>query len=508
MKKIKPTILLYMNCFLLLLFIIVTSLISSKYFVVAHDDMYNIFFNKNYSFFYNFFYDVDHGRYISNIFLKLQSACIDIHPTVWIRTYGVVIKSIFLFVFLILLSSSAFLFQKEKDNIKAILLPLFALDVFLIYQILVHGKYEDMLYTFFYGFIFPFIFFILFWNKLIYTYTQNINIKKKDIIYFSILAFLLGLSTEFTIFISFSGFIIIFCFDVITNNTSSRKYLVPFFIFVLASIFYIINPGFIESAQTKGTLNGLLPMLTTAYNVLPEFINDAFHIIKEKFLVITILIIITISFVPKMKEKENNLNFIKIILSLLFSTYLFYFLLIFAGRAPGHVLFTLHNSTNIQICIGLIYILFLSISFISGKKLYSIFFYIIFTLSVLFYNFHFPKYISELSYKGRDNYLSYGAKEIATKRYMFERILLFYASNNKDAILPKFYYGFPVNLNVYLENVYNIKGYNEENTKYINAEDAYNEYLKNGGEEIILEKGTNDEFQKLKDKYTNKTIKL
>lgn len=210
MKNIKPTILLYFNCFLLLLLIIATSLISSKYFVVAHDDMYNILFNKHHSFFYNFFYNVDHGRYISNIFLKLQSVCSDIHPIIWIRTYGAIIKSIFLFVFLILLSSSAFLFHKEKDYIKAILLPLLALDVFFIYQILVHGKYEDMLYTFFYGFIFPFIFFILFWNKFIYLYINNIKIEKKDVIYLSLLAFLLGISTEFTIFVTFSTFIILF----------------------------------------------------------------------------------------------------------------------------------------------------------------------------------------------------------------------------------------------------------------------------------------------------------
>lgn len=247
-------------------------------------------------------------------------------------------------------------------------------------------------------------------------------------------------------------------------------------------------------------------MVITAYNALPEFINDAIHIIKEKFLVITILIIFTISFIPKIKKEEKYFDYLKIILALLFSTYLFYFLLIFAGRAPGHVLFSLHNSTNIQVCIGVIYILFLSISFISTKKLYIVLFYIIFTFSVVCYNFNLSKHICEIYDRGINNYLSYGGSEISEKRYIFERILLFYTSNNKNVVLPKFYFGFPVNLNIYLENVYNIKNYDENTTIYANAEYAYNEYLKNGGEEIVEKQGTNDDFQKLKDIYTIKNI--
>lgn len=501
--KDKSIVLYVLNSLLVLGIIILFTLASSQYFIIAHDDMATCFIDRNRSLIENFFTSVYHGRYISNVMTKLQCGLFDIHPIVWLRSYGAIMKAIFTFIVFTMLSSSLFIFKNEaKSNIfKYICMPLTTLACYFVYLFAIHYHYEEMLYSFFYGFIFPFIFFILFWNKFINVYTNNSMLTKKDFYFFCILAFLLGISTEITIFVSFVALILILFFDSIQKNSYSKQFIPPTIILFISSMFYVFNPGFIYSAKDKGTLNGFNNMIKTAIDSFDEYFVLCSQIIKDYFLVITLSIILLLVIVISCKYYKNKTNFLKIVISLLISNYLFYFMLIFAGRNPENILFVGHYSTNIQVVFCFVYILFVTISYVSRNNFIKSFLIVIFIAFSLFYKFDFINNISEIFKIGIKNYIGHGGTVFYKNRYKAEAILLYYAVNNKKAIIPNNCDGFYLNLESYLYNVYNIKGFDEKNIVLIDEKEAYCEYIKNGGRIITNEEIEKGDFQKLKEEY-------
>lgn len=492
---------------LVLSIIIIITFFSSQYFVIAHDDMVVCFVDKNNSIFHNFFTYVYHGRYISNIMVKLQCGLFDIHPIVWIRTYGAIMKAVFLFFVLHLLSSTLFLFQNENSNkkLKYVCIPLVTLFCYFIYQFSIHGGYEDMLYTFFYGFVFPFIFFILFWNKFIPLYINKKVLTTSDLKYLCILSFFLGISNEIIIFVSFITLSILFFSDYIKKCTLIKQYVLPFILFLLSSIFYVINPAFLEDASSKNILNHEYEIKELILNLIPEFLNQCIFTIKEYFSIPTFFILFFIALI--IIRKKYNVFFVKIVLLLLSSTYLFYILLFFAGKAPGNVFYALHPSTNIQIVIILVYIYFILISFIDLKKYFKLAIIFLSLFYILFFKVNFIDNINKICIGGINNYTSYGQKDISKNRYIFDSIILFYAKNGKQMVIPKFYLGFPINIPSYLENVYNIKYTDISNAIYLEADDAYKKYLQDGGRAITNEEIEKGDFQQLKEEYTQKDNK-
>lgn len=494
------------NNALVLGIIILFTLVTSQYFVISHDDMCNCFIDKNHSLFYTFFYNVYHGRYISNIITKFQGCPFGIHPNVYIRTYGAILKAIFTFIIFFLLASSLFLFDnKSKNNIfKYICLPLTALACYFIYHFDVYLQYEELLYSFFYGFMFPFIFFILFWNKFIYIYTYNLTLTKKDYYYLCILAFLLGISTEITIFVSFVSLVLILICDLLKRNNNSKQFIVPIIILFISSLFYVLNPGFIYRAHELGTLNGFKNMIETAINSLNEYFILCSTIIKDYFSECTLFIISLLIMVIICKYYKNKTNFVKIVLSLFVSNYLFWFLLIFAGRNPDNILYVGHHSTNVQILFCFVYILFITISYVSKNNLIKGILIFIFIAFGLFYKSNFINHINYIMKTGIKNHLGHGGNFFSKTRYKTEAILLYYATKKEKAIIPDNRVGFYINLSSYLDNVYNIKDIEESSIILTNEAEAYNEYLKNGGRIITEEEIEKSDFQLLKTEYTQK----
>ena len=143
-------------------FIIYLTLITSKFNVIAFDDMHQICYDVYLSLFDNFIGFVYHGRYISNILVKLQCGFFDIHPIIWARTYGAIIKGMFLYLVLYLLTSTIFMFYNKKTFLEKISQIILILICYFLYYFEVINDSSTIQYTAFYGFVFPFIFFIFF----------------------------------------------------------------------------------------------------------------------------------------------------------------------------------------------------------------------------------------------------------------------------------------------------------------------------------------------------------
>ena len=200
-------------CIFIVFFVVFVVYCTQKYAVIKYDDAYCIFWDKELTKFNQIFVSVYHGRYIANFLAKFIGFDIPnffaIHTNLWIQTGGALIKGLFTAVVMFSISKLAYI-NKKTDYFY----PFVAIIIFIIYQFNMFHKYENVLYTSFYGFTFPFLFYALFIYKVLKCYKIK-ELTNSDFSVLLILAILVGSSTEFTIITTFVSFTIILLFKVI-----------------------------------------------------------------------------------------------------------------------------------------------------------------------------------------------------------------------------------------------------------------------------------------------------
>ena len=486
---------------IVVLFLIIYSVVLfSQYNVIEYDDIETIFYKYDVSFKEQFFLNVYHGRYISNIFQKLMGFSLNIHPNIWIQTYGAFFKGCFMVVFVYTLAKMCFIFEKSKYMIHIL-----ALFCYIVYQYTFQNTYQNELYSAFFGFTFPFIFFFTFWNFYIRNYYVE-DVKRKTVMILSLFSFLTAISTEFNSIVTLCALVIITIFEILNFKSLKKITIYSFLSNTFGVVLFFVNPGLINTANAKGTFDGLSNMIISAKEMLPEYIVGFKQVFFYDFLILTVVIIIMSFFYVLISDnKKNNKIFLILIYSLLISGYIFYFLLLFAGRHEVEkYCYVTHFDIVVQMKILLISIIFVELSFLYTKiQIRNTSIIILIILSIILNSENIFTTLKVIKTTGIINYIksnTFHDKEEYKNRYMSEAILVYYIYKDKIPVLPEDAKSFSLYCKNYIRNVYKID-YNNTNIEYVDSiEKAYEIYKQNGGRIITENELEKSNFQKLKDK--------
>ncbi|MBQ9244922.1 hypothetical protein IJ182_01495 [bacterium] len=460
---------------------------DSYYTLLRKDDVLN-----------QLFFNVYHGRYISNaitvFFGSIFPKFLNVHPFVFFTAWwgGSFIKTLFLFI--LFFQMNMFLFWKKKKNV---IFPILILFYYILFQNMFAYTYEDVEYCSFLGFVFPFIFFCLFWYKFINLWDKEI-ITLKDIFIGTLYAFLVGISTEFTSIVTFFSLLII-----IILRTDKLKYWASFFISLSFGMFlYFFNKGF------SGVLNDHAPIFFNSATFKSElvfvkpFLKACFDVCIHEYGILILLIIVLSFTIFLQNKKENQTNnnllfpFTLLIGGILFQI----FLISDPALSPDNTYWVYHFDLVIQVKILLAIVCLYEMNCIKINDIYKN--YLILSLIVVS--------MVVLSVKNHDfinNAIHNGFKYAIHKdsgdyrdRYLYEKINLYYIKNyNKIIFVPEKFAGYYSDIEQeYFEYFYNIK--TKDNTEIItfdNWDDLYDKYINDGGIEITDDEIENADFQKL-----------
>ena len=471
--------------------------VFAQYNFYIYEDAYHTLIRKN-DLLNQFIMHVYHGRYISNFFTAFLGSVLpklfNIHPYIFFNAPygGAGFKALSLFCLFYLMN--LFLYNKRK---KDFLFPVIIFSLYVWYQNIFAYTTQDIEYCSFLGFIFPFIFFCLFWLKFINIF-QIPSISKKDIILITVYAFLLGISTEFTSIVSFFALLFLF----ILKRSLIKIFLPPFISLIFAMALYFLNPGFTQHvlhdhAPIFFNLNTLKEELVFVKPFFLSLINVAIHQYGI-YLLIIFLLSITVYFLNKKHNEKHSNLFIP--LSFIFGTLFFQIFLISDPKlSPDLDYWVFHFDLINQVKILLLIVIFYELNCLQLKNLYKNIF-IITVISCTLLNFTADnKYFCT-------NLLHYGLKSAVNKdikkyseRYKYEKINLFYIKNYKTlyfipdnfifyADIDKqyfiYYYNLPENS---VQNIINIE----------NIQKLYDKYLHDGGEPFSETELKECDFQKL-----------
>ncbi len=513
--------LIYLFFFILFIFIILCRLYVSKYFVIEYDDSYHIFYDKEISFINNFFTPVYHGRYISNFLTKLIGYIIpnmlNIHPILWIQTGGAVICGIFYFIFVCMIVDIAFLNRKRN-----VLFVFAAAVIYIIIQNILIQNYRDYLYTSFYGFTFPFIFLFAFWKTLI---LNNIKKQKPSFLNY-VLAFLLGMSTEFTAIVSTIALIFfnlvnlfqfyLFKFKILkpenqdiselkTTEELNKHNIILLITMIFSNILYFKNLGFIQMAQTKGTLFNFHQTVVNGLASLGEYIESLTNLFKTDYVFFVLPILLLVLIFIFNKKIKNKAIILTSVLSLFFAQCIFCLFLLFAGVNSLGSNYVNHFDIVLQMNILLLYIFYILISSVKNNYLFYLLLFLPVVVIILLNFTQVKKQTKFLIKYGLANYsigFVYFDKNLYKDRYINERLLSYWAFKDEKPVLSESSKTFTIQIRTYIRDIYN-KDYSHDYDEIVytpTTDEAYNIYIKDGGREITPEELKHPNFQKLMDK--------
>lgn len=452
--------------------------------IIEFDDFEFLYPQEDSNFFHKYIEIIYHGKILSNFVIILLNfdlpKLLSIHPITWSQTGGAVIKGIFYFITFYLLSSTLYL-SRKKD----IILPvaLVAAYIFIVTNYLALIQME--LYAAFYCFVFPFIFFILFWNLFIKKYLE----LKEDINYklLIIYGFLTGLSAEITAITTTSALVILTVLNIINKQKNNNQLLYKSLIaVVIGNILYFTNPSFLILANGKGVFTN------TIKQVLPLFLSGYKHLFTHEFLPY-ILVILTLGILILFMAKRNNTDkkLLTVVCSILIGCFVFHSSLILAGvRSPDYnYSFIVHLDILVQMYIMFIYIIFLELSGIKDNKSFYIILLILLSCC-LFKIEKFHKVVTDFSDCG------------LVHNYTNEKILAYYSYKNLPIIAEKSARNRLYENTVYIRTLYNPNySCDISQTVYTETlEEAIIEYEKNGGKHITEEEQHKHAFTKLLNK--------
>lgn len=341
-------------CICVTLLIVAITFLQSQSFTLEFDDVCEIFFAENYGKITGCF--LYHGRFFINLLTKIIAFVIptffNIHPITWLQTGGAIIKGIFISTLLFLLTDFLFLFKK-KDY----LYPIICAFLFFIYTYIFIHKYQNEMYTAFYGFTFPLIFLFLFVKLFIKkAISSETIIKKKDIVIISLVSFISGSATEFTAIINTLFLFFFLLFYLIKNIKGNKKEqniimlaVYSFISSILGNFLLFYNFGFIQTAQDKGAFGGnIKTTILGIYSIFPEFFQSFKTVFFGSYIYFIFIIFILV--IPLIFSKRNEKNKVLIISSsLLLACFTFLFLLIFAGRQFDGYIYIIHYDIIVQV---------------------------------------------------------------------------------------------------------------------------------------------------------------
>ncbi len=402
-----------------------------RYAIVINDDLVDLIAGQ-----YNFY----HGRYltefISILFIKLIPKYFNIN----IQNFAIVseglVKSLF-FIFLLFILKKTFTKNCKISTLFEIIL--YPLSFFMIFSMLFQLDYINVFDTMqtFMGYIFPFIFFILFWLKLYDVYSVNKKSElscgwnNKNLILLILYTIIVTMGNEE---LNFAALILLLF--LLFNKSMSRKYVICSLIAMFITGFWVYySSGFLKLYNDAYHIHINFDLsLNNIYKYLEMFIK--FIIADNIFLWIPY-----VSFIIFLKADKTNINKQKIIKYSFYSvtSFLIFFLSLYLlGKSYGYMIdnnFKLYEPYWIlypALLIGLKIILYTNILYLLGNiltpdvKIYKEYIlYFIFLISCLFFIFQNYKNI-ELS-----------DKNSKTVMYMTDKIAVEYFKQGKTAILPK-----------------------------------------------------------------------
>lgn len=509
----------YCLSLIFVLFIIIyTQILQASYDVINHDDL-SVMFKFTENFFENYFVNAYHGRTITNILATLIGSVLplslDIHPNCWIQTFGAGIKAIFIFIICHLLSSSLFVFDKNINKYKNFLIPVLTLLFYFLYQNKFNGHFQSVLYMSFYGFTFPFIIFFFFWKKFIkyFCYDNDetfVDRNCKRIIFFSMVSFLTGYSSEFFSCTTLGALTLLIIYLIGNKHKNIRIYVWIYLCLIVGMLLYFFNPGFIGTAIGKNYVSySCLSEFKTWYM---EVINNLSAVFLSDFIyiVITIIILFIILFFAETENKNKKiLTVFFYILSVLF----FYLSMsnIRINWDGDEYLYIMHFDIITQTQIALIFAILLQISFLSGYKYLKNILISVLILCMLYSTKGNLVDMYDLIIKNDKNnyvikYCNNSLNDILNK-YKCEYILLENIKNGKNicnnyniALRPYEYRSFD-----YITTTYNVNyEINRENLDVMSVEQLYEQFLNEGGSSLSQEELDIHDFNVLLHRYRKK----
>ena len=311
-------------------------------------------------------------------------------------------------------------------------------------------------------------------------------------------AFLCGISTEFTNIVTFISLFIIFCF----NKRLLKIYFYPFFVMITGMLLYYTNPGFIKILNEHPPL--FFNLNREFFIHLKPFLFSVFDVIIKEYLFFLFFITVLLFLIIKKYGKKEK-NSIIISLSLLFGGLLFsFFLMENPELTPDKNYYTYHFDLVIQYKILFIILIFyllncLKLDIVNEKLL--LFIIMLFTVKYEL-NITNNTFLTEIFTFGYPIKKDSSEYKNCTERYIYEKINLWYMKNKGKIISiqnkpNQCYFRSGENETIYMLYVFNLNKKNYNIIHFNNIEEAYNQYLKDGGTEIENKEILNCNFQSL-----------
>ena len=456
----------------------------SKYNVIESDDAFNIFYERGCSLFECIFIKSYKAKLLSDFLIKIIGGelplMLGIHPVIWIQTGGAFINGIFYALLSFFIAKGMFFYKKRN-----LFYPLTALIFYLWIQHYFFYQLAYEQYCAFYSFTFNMIFYCIFWQSFLKKYTE----KKPAGLLFYLFAFFLGMTSEQSACATFISLFLILMIEVFKNkklNTFVLKILICNFI---GCIVYLSFPGFYFDIMAKfnaGILNYSQPYkLSEIYDALKTvFLSD--------FTLYIFLIVILLIITNKIYKEESERKYLLTILSMFIGGLIFYFLLILTKYESENFLYIKHFDVLVNIKILFSCIILLEIGLLLKKIDFSR------KNKIIIFSILLIIFIAELLTILIQNPKRTNNEDYYKSRYLSERILAYYAYQNKKTVVYSDVLIFAIN--PYVRPLYQ-KDYDEDNIIFIDdLNKVYDIYLKNGGCPISEEEMNKADFQKLLNK--------
>lgn len=348
-----------------------------QYYVTYYDDFYATIINENY-----------HGKYFVSwlpVFICSLSKKFNMHYIIWLQTGGAIIKGIILSVLMYFLASCAFIHKKKN-----FLLPLLMFLSFILYKISTYKfdyLYAAESYTHLSYYVFPFIFYIIFWKRFIDIFIFEHNYNKRNLVITYIFAVILGISNDFIAIATIYSLFIILVFKKFFKKLSYRYLLFMIISLVFSFGCSILSNGFIERATQYGAVRPIPKILEEIIILFNDFNLEYVNVFRSEFLIYTLIIILLFLLLIFQKSKispDLKRSYLILVPTMCISAFLFYYNLILVGVNPetGSLLQLWQMDLVIEMKLFLLFMIYLELGFlfVNGR---NIVYFVIILLSLI-----------------------------------------------------------------------------------------------------------------------------
>ncbi len=426
------------------------------------EDIDQLFFS--YKSFYDFYSTCDHGGVLSSFLMKFVGSFIpgffNFHPND--NYIGIFIRSLNFAILFYLISRFVVVGYKEKNS--GVICYFLAALMFFVYYIASYNS--NILQTVFvynrhFRYIFPMILYFGFWLILFRSILVNELPKGNKFLFFVLLSFCIGLSSEFVNISVLSSLVLLFVlvlgfffaekkfdFSVIKKSflekksilNESFKYIFTFIAVAAGAAVFYSNPAFVRLANTRG-ISSPDDVIKTAVGYLPEFINSWFFevFINDYHYFLTAgIIIFSILFGFLEKDKLKKIKVLSFSWILIFGVAVFNFSLLLSAKTYLNDFWVSCKSLNLETFLVLTTVfLFLlgnifNLLFSLNKQMIVNISVFIFSVFLLCFSVQFLNYNDDWSLPSYKSELMTSRKAM----YVAEKIYVLYANKGEEAKLP------------------------------------------------------------------------